>query len=170
MRSLNFWILVHLAAALVPLFRAGGGGTPPAPDSFPGWPQQFAGRVLEELPLSDRERFFAHDFPGRIARFSDGERELVIRWVDRPTRKLHPAADCLRGAGYEVVPQPIAVDGAGSRWGCVMAGRSGRSSRVCERIVDAKLQGFTDVSSWFWHSVLQRSQGPWWAVTVAEPL
>src|SRR5262245_8451285 len=64
---------------------------------FPGWPSTFEGRSLRELPLSEREERFGAGFPGRIARFTDGQRELIIRWVAAPTRQLHSAADCFRG-------------------------------------------------------------------------
>jgi hypothetical protein len=83
---------VTLAAALVPLWHP----TPavrPA-DHFPGWPASFEGYALRELPLSARERKFMEGFPGRTGRFTDGNREFVIRWVTHETRLLHPAADC----------------------------------------------------------------------------
>jgi|GEM_PF-6938616 len=54
----------------------------------------------------------------------------------KPSRKLHPAADCLRGSGYSVQPQPISRDQNGRFWGCVLAQRDGMSYRVCERIHD----------------------------------
>jgi hypothetical protein len=50
--------------------------------------------------FSSREERFAADFPGRIARFSDGHREIIIRWVARETRALHSASDCFKGLGY----------------------------------------------------------------------
>ena len=50
--------------------------------------------------MSEVEQRFAARFPGAIARFSDGERVIVLRHVERPTRMLHPAADCFRGLGY----------------------------------------------------------------------
>jgi hypothetical protein len=34
---------------------------------------------------------------GRIAHFTDGEREAVLRRVTKATRKLHPASDCIAG-------------------------------------------------------------------------
>jgi hypothetical protein len=41
---------------------------------------------------------------------------------------------------------------------------------VCERIVDAKGEAFTDTSHWYWASLLGRSAGPWQAVTTAQAL
>lgn len=97
--TLPIYIIFCGLAAIVPLVVA----TPDfKPDfvSFPGWPKQFEDRPLMELPLSKRERRFNNDFPGRIARFTDGTREFVIRWVIQETRKLHPGADCFKGIGY----------------------------------------------------------------------
>src|SRR5262245_6381724 len=89
--------------------------------AFPGWPAQFEGRSLTQLPLSSREERFAIDFPGRIARFSDGHREIIIRWVARETRALHPASDCFKGLGYSIKPLSARVDFAGHRWGAFEA-------------------------------------------------
>ncbi len=69
------------------------------------------------LPLSDREQRFVSGFPGRIARFTDGKREIIVRWVTRETRMLHPAADCFRGMGYAIRPLPIYIDERGRHWG-----------------------------------------------------
>ncbi len=77
------------------------------------WPTHFRDRPLTPLPLSELELRFARRFPGAIARFSDGERVLILRRVDRPTRQLHPATDCFAALGYSIDrPRPSAdVDG-----------------------------------------------------------
>lgn len=168
MRCVVFWVFLHAAAAIVPLISGSAESPSRTVSEFPGWPETFQGAYLTQLELSERERFFTKGFPGKIARFSDGEREIVMRWVEHPTRKLHPAADCLKGAGFSVSPQPIAVDSGGERWGCVLAERGAERSKVCERILDSSGASWTDVSSWFWHAILKSSEGPWWAVTVAE--
>ncbi len=72
----------------------------------PAWPTAFQGKALSELPLTDKERAFAQGFPGRIGRFSDGEREIIIRWVKGATRRLHPASDRFKGLGYTISFQP----------------------------------------------------------------
>src|SRR4051794_38007133 len=98
---------VCLIAAAVPLLPA-----PPAPaaaSGFPGWPVEFEGRPLRPLPLTALEERFADNFPGRLGRFSDGEREIILRWVTRETRTLHPAADCFKASGYELTHMPIEV-------------------------------------------------------------
>ena len=81
-------LLSALAAALAPMF-ARTSDTAAAKD-FPGWPTHYEGRALTELPLTQRELAFVHDFPGRVGRFSDGRREIIIRRLGAPTRRLHP--------------------------------------------------------------------------------
>jgi hypothetical protein len=160
-------MLTCVAAAVVPLLgaRAPAGITA----DFPGWPTHFEGRPLRELPLGPVEQRFAADFPGRIGRFSDGEREIVMRWVGDETRKLHPASDCFRGSGYSIAPQPLTVAADASRWGTFVATRGHDRLQIRERIHDASGHEWTDVSAWYWAATTQRSQGPWWAVTVATP-
>jgi exosortase/archaeosortase family protein len=134
----------------------------------PAWPTHFEGKPLRELPLGAVERRFAADFPGRIGRFSDGEREIIIRWVAIETRRLHPASDCFRGVGYSIAPRPLHVDPEGSRWGTFLAIRGSQRLEVRERIYDGTGHQWTDVSSWYWAATTGRSLGPWWAVTVAS--
>src|SRR5262245_4519810 len=98
-------LLAAAAAALAPLVTRSGGAVASAP--FPGWPGHYEGRALVELPLTAREAAFTQDFPGRVGRFSDGQREIIIRWLGAPTRKLHSAADCFRGSGYAITPIEI---------------------------------------------------------------
>jgi len=136
--------------------------------TFQQWPSEFQGAKLRQLPLTAKERGFSQNFPGKIGRFTDGSREMIIRYIEQPSRKLHPSADCLRGSGYSVEPTPIRRDQNGQFWGCVLAQRDAATYRVCERIYDQSGNSWYDVSSWYWLVVLQNKQGPWWAVTVAE--
>jgi hypothetical protein len=119
---------------------------------FAGWPLAYEGRALTEMPLTQREIAMARDFPGRIGRFSDGKREIVMRWVGVPTRRLHSAADCLRGIGYSITPLPARRD----------------AGTVCELIRDARGAAFPDVSAWYWNALFGATQGPWWSVVVSE--
>jgi hypothetical protein len=170
MRSNAFYLVACLLAALVPwasLNSKPQGGDETASKAFPGWPTHFEGRELTALPLQERERRFASDFPGRIARFTDGKREIIIRWVTEATRKLHPASDCFEGIGYSIHPQPLRVDGAGERWGSFTAVRRDEKLRVYERIYTDTGQSWTDVSAWYW-AADENAAGAWWAVTVAE--
>ena len=60
------------------------------------------GAALRPLALTAVEQRFAQQFPGRIGRFdAGGGIWCCARW-QRPTRALHPAADCFRGLGYRI--------------------------------------------------------------------
>jgi hypothetical protein len=136
----------------------------------PEWPTRWEGRALRPLALSAVELRFAARFPGSIARLTDGEQVLVLREVRQPTRMLHPAVDCYRGLGYRIEQAQLERDAQQRQWRCFVAERAGQRTRVCERIVDAHGQAFTDASSWFWAAQLGQSIGPWQAVTTAKPL
>jgi len=154
-------------AAVVPLLSARP-QTSVATSAMPAWPTHFEGKPLRQLPLGTREQRFAADFPGHIARFADGEREVVIRWVSRETRMLHPASDCFRGLGYAVTPQPLSVDASGARWGTFVASHGEQRLEVRERIYDSAGNEWTDVSAWYWAAATGTSRGPWWAITTAQ--
>ncbi len=134
--------------------------------SFQGFPNKFEGFKLKELGLSDRENYFSQDFPGNIGRFTDGRREIIIRFVTEATRKLHPAKDCFEAIGYQTKPLPLKIDD-GKRWACFSAKKQTESLRVCERITDDSGGEWTDVSAWYW-SAFSQTGGKWWAYTVAE--
>jgi len=134
------------------------------------WPVEFNGQALTPLPLSAKERNFITGFPGDIARFSDGQRELLVRYIERPSRRIHPSADCLRGTGFSIENQPLRRDITNQLWGCVVARRQLQSYKVCERIYDPEGNSWYDVSSWFWAATLKQTAGPWWAITLAEKL
>ncbi len=102
-------IAIHLSALLVP-FSESQNQVPKANQPFQDWPTEFQGVPLSRLPMTEKEQGFSQDFPGEIGRFTDGSREIIIRFVERASRKLHPTADCLRGSGYTVEPQPLSRD------------------------------------------------------------
>ena len=153
-----------LIASLAPL--ASPKPVPMATANFPGWPATFEGRSLRTLGLTEIERRFVQSFPGRIERFSDGQQEIVLRWIFEPTRKLHAASDCFRGSGYRVTPLPLETI-AGESWGAFSAERHPQRLRVRETITDTDGRRWTDVSAWYWAAVRGETRGPWWAVTVA---
>ena len=159
-------LLAFLAPWLSATTKPAGGARDAA--GFPGWPTQFEGRALTRLPLTEREERFGDDFPGRVGRFTDGRRELVVRFVTSATRKLHPASDCFAGIGYRVRPLPLKVDAAGARWSSFTAERGGERLRVYERIYADAGGAWEDVSAWYWAALGGGDAGPWWAVTVAE--
>jgi hypothetical protein len=159
-------LIVCVAAALVPWMAPPAQSVPVG--SFPGWPTHFEGKPLRVLPLGPLEQRFAADFPGRIGRFSDGEREIVIRWVSGQTRKLHPSSDCFRGVGYSITPQPIVIEPDGTRWSRFEAVRGNEQLEVRERLYDASGNQWSDVSAWYWAATMGKSSGPWWAITIAS--
>lgn len=167
-RSTRWFLIACLAAALAPLVYCGKSASPDIKQTtgFPGWPTTFENRALTQLPLSALEERFARDFPGQIARFTDGKREIIMRWVARPTRKLHPAADCFKANGYAVTPRPIRETG-GQRWGTFFASRGKESYLVSERIHDPNGRQWSDVSAWYWENQVG-DDGASWAITVAQ--
>src|SRR5215475_7809402 len=155
-RSSIFFIVCCLLAAVAP-FAPIRSDVTNEQSAFPGWPAQFEGLGLTQLPLSSREERFAADFPGRIARFSDGRREIIIRWVERETRALHPASDCFKGLGYSIKPIPARVGAGGHYWGGFEAHRENQALRVYERIYDSMdKESWSDVSSWYWQATMGR--------------
>jgi hypothetical protein len=160
------FLLLCAAAALVPL-----ASRPAATASRgePQWPASFDGKPLRAIQLTEVEERFNAGFPGSIARFTDGERQFIFRWITSGTRKVHPAADCFRGLGYSVHPAPPVRDSHGQLWSRFAASRGADHLRVRERITSLSSdEAWTDVSAWFWSTLHPRSRGPWLAVTLVE--
>jgi hypothetical protein len=174
-RAAEHWphalVAVALWCAMLPLALTTGAPPPTAAAAHSEWPRTWHGQPLQPLAMSAVEHRFAAHFPGRIARFAvaDGS-ELVLREVQRPTRMLHPAVDCWRGIGWRIEATRLETDAQALLWRCFEASRDGQRVRVCERIVDADGQAFSDASAWFWAASLNRSRGPWQAVTRVEGL
>jgi hypothetical protein len=171
-RRMQAWMAATLLlCALAPLALVSHSAASPADTAFAGeWPMTWEGRPLRPLALGPVEQRFAARFPGQIARLTDGEQVLVWREVQRPTRMLHPAADCYRGLGYRIEQARLERDAEQRLWRCFVAVQGGHSLRVCERIVDANGQTYTDASSWFWAAQLGQSTGPWQTITTARAL
>ena len=169
-RSYIYYLIACAIAAVMPFVSARfeTPATSATAVTFPGWPSTFAGKTLTPLPLNETEKKFATDFPGRIARFSDGEREIIIRWVTEATRKMHPASDCFQGLGYSVKPLAAHRDENGSLWASFAATKGEERLRVYERIHSDSGDSWTDVSAWYWSALRSEGHGSWWAVTVAE--
>lgn len=164
------WAVVAVAcvcSAGAPLFAV------PVPHTrstaFPGWPTHFDGHVLVRVELQDYERRYAVDFPGRLARFADGNRQIMFQWLPTHSRSVHSAADCLRHVGYRVRHGPVLIDRQFTRWSTATATRDGVTVRVRERIESAAGQHWQDVSAWYWDAILDRAAGPYWVVIVTEP-
>jgi hypothetical protein len=161
---------VLAACALLPLALPAQDPAPPAGTAAHEWPHQRDGRALQPLAVHPVEQRFAARFPGHIARFSDGRRVFVLRHVQRPTRMLHPAADCYRALGYRIEQPRLEHDAQARLWRCFVARHGDERLRVCERIEAGGGEAFADASSWFWAAALGRSRGPWLAITSVESL
>lgn len=161
--------LAALTAGLAPLVVRTSPAAPAA-DAFPGWPATIEGRNIRALPMTPRETAFARDFPGRIGRFTDGEREIVLRWLATPTRRLHPAADCFRGLGYRIETRPVQLSTAAEPMSCFVARGRSDAFRVCERITGSDGASWPDVSSWYWHALWSDRGTTWWSIVVATPM
>jgi hypothetical protein len=159
------FVLACASAALVPLKSKEAGALA---EAAPVWPAEWDGTRIDQVPLGDHDERFNRNFPGKIAKFTDGRRELILRWVTKPTRQLHSSAECFRGMGYAIRPQPAIRDVAGRRWSCFLATNKKTRLHVQERITGESGAEWTDVSAWFWGVTFQRKRGPWLSVTVIE--
>jgi hypothetical protein len=167
MKTLVVLLIACACACAAPFLEPGELNESVLDSRVPPWPETFQGRTLRQIPLSERERGFLSGFPGSVARFTDGERDIVLRWVLQPTRQLHPAEDCYRGSGYQIRESRIMEDRERATWRCFSATRSEGTREVCENIRDAERR-WTDVSSWYWAATLKRSEGPWLVTTIAQ--
>lgn len=168
-RSNIVYIAACTLAALMPFLSAEPESRSVAREVvFAGWPTELKGKSLTPLPLTELEQRFATDFPGRIGRFTDGKREIIIRWVTEPTRKMHFASDCFQGLGYTVRPLAVHRDEHGSLWASFAATKDTERLRVYERIHNDAGESWTDVSAWYWAALRNENGGPWWAITIAE--
>lgn len=165
-------LLAALAAvaAMRPLYHAPESTAARDAAALEPWPDEFEGVPLRPAPLHPVEARFGEAFPGTFAAFTDGRRRIVFRRIMQPTRKVHPAGDCLRAAGYAVRPAPAQRHPETGLWGVVRATKDGRVYQVREHIVDASgARAWTDVSAWYWSALVRPGDGPWLAITVIEP-
>lgn len=136
----------------------------------PVWPTSFAGKPLTRVELQPYEQRYAAEFPGRMARFSDGSRQIMFQWLPSHSRSVHSAAECLQNSGYEIEHGPIIVDGTGMKWSSCTARKGQTAIRLRERIEDSHGRHWQDVSSWYWDATLDRTNGPYWFVIVTESI
>lgn len=145
----------------------------PPGETFPGWPDVFEGKPCRPLAHDEPrgQAWFSTAFPGKIGVFAQDRHRIVLRWVHSPSRAVHPAADCFRAGGYRVDPVGLVRDREGRTWNCFTATRDSEVWRVRERLHDdGDRLAWTDVSAWYWAACRASAQGPWWAVTVMEPM
>lgn len=135
------------------------------------WPDQIEGKVLKEVPVYNENKklkSFLADFPGQVKIFSDGKRIYIIRFVRKSTRKLHPASDCYRAAGYKIEFQPTIIKSAGEHWSAFKASRADREVMVRERITDSLGNQWSEPGAWYWSALKNETKAPWWGITVEE--
>ena len=102
------------------------------------------------IPLAPIEARFAKVFPGRLGRFSDGSREIILRYITRASNKLLPAAVCFRAFGYDVRELPPRGENGQAPWGCFTAEKQGEKLLVRMRIEDHRGNSWDDESAWYW--------------------
>ena len=134
------------------------------------WPTQFDERSLSPLPLAEADKFFQNGFPGHVARFSDGRRQIVLRQVNEATRKLHPARDCFQALGYTIDNAAMKRTEYNQTRYCFDAEKDGKVLRICEEITDANGNSYPEVSAWYWPALMGQSKGPWLAATIVETI
>lgn len=136
--------------------------------AFPGWLIEYRGAPIEPVPPQKADLAFYQEFPGKIQCFKQGARRVILRWVAKPTRQLHPSSDCFKGGGFDVSWQPLITDADGNRWSTFTARKAENKFIVHERIYDGKGENWTDISSWYWAALLGKTHGPWWSVVEIE--
>jgi hypothetical protein len=164
------WVLLACAAVLAPLLAFGTPRTPEPPELGRG-PEVFTfnGLVLplHSLPPTEAETAFAKSFPGTLSSYRWGTDQVILRRVNQATRRLHPAGDCLRAAGFETTEAITVRLADGSRWARFSATRDGLRRTVHERITSSRDGStWTDVSAWYWAALWHPLNGPWQAETV----
>ncbi len=125
------------------------------------WPARFMGEELIPISLSEWEQGFYADFPGDAAQFQVGAERLILRKVNRATRKLHPARDCFKGMGYEVKETGLKRDGYERVWNSFRASKKDEKVEVFELITDESENAWSDVSAWYWAVISKKTEGPW---------
>jgi hypothetical protein len=157
-----------LVAALAPLFRHQQAPLQ-LPDTWPPFPDAIAGRALQVSPSSELEAPWIAAFPGRIGRFSDGERLWILRQVASATLALHSSVRCLTAAGWSVAPAQAWRDAEGRTWSSCRARLGERTALVRERVESSSTgASWPDVDAWRHDAWLGRDPGPWCAFTSIE--
>lgn len=122
---------------------------------------------LQAIPPMPEEEAFSRSFPGHIGVYRWDDHQVILRRVDRATRKLHPASDCLRAAGYSTGNAVTVTLADGTRWSRFHATRHGERLTIHERVVsECNADTWTDIPAWFWSALNRPLNGPWRAETV----
>ncbi len=159
------------ACLMAPLLLSGPARDPAPPLLAGGMPETFSFGGLT-LPLEPQtptreEAAFSRSFPGSIGVFRRDRDQVIMRRVTQATRRLHPAADCLRAAGYHTGDSVTVRLGDGTTWSRFHATGDGQRLTVHERIVsESNAATWTDVPAWYWSALRRPLNGPWRAETL----
>ncbi|EDM27896.1 hypothetical protein LNTAR_00805 [Lentisphaera araneosa HTCC2155] len=129
------------------------------------WPQELEGKKLQPLAMGEQEKVFLKHFPGKVARFHDGENEYILRQVTRPSRKFHSASVCLKSNGAKISFLPLFKDSRSRLWSQFNAEWKGKHLLVSEIIIDQDHKTISDASSWYWKALFKQTRGPWLSIT-----
>lgn len=162
--------VVSLIAAVIPAVASRTSDVAISTEDFPGWPAKYNGAEYKQVPPSKADMAFFREFPGKIQCVAQGQKRLIMRWVAKPTRQLHPSSDCFRGLGYQITWQPLVTDSNGVRRCWFIAEKDGKRFDVKERIYDERGKTWTDISSWYWAALLGKTAGPWWSDVEISPI
>lgn len=167
---LTFRILVLGLATVAPFLRPHV-DAPPASHELGAFPTSIDGRLLTPASFSDVEAPWLARFPGRIGRFTDGERLWILRMTALPTLELHSSARCLRAAGWHVEAASAHRDSQRRIWSTFIASKGERRLSVREQVQSTSTQAsWPDIDAWRWDAWLGRDPGPWCAYTSIEVL
>ena len=159
--STKVYCIASLIIAIIPFFR---NETKHQVKNIP-WPETILDSKITEVPLSHQDKIFLADFPGKVARFQSMNNEYILRYITRPSKKLHSSAVCLSSNAAEISYLPLWKDPQGRLWSQFDAKWRGRKLLVKEIILDKNDQSFSDASSWYWKAILNKSEGPWLSIT-----
>jgi len=131
----------------------------------------YRGHPLEQLSLTDFEKKFEKTFPGQFDVYRMGPSTLIVRHVNRASRRLHPSVHCLQGEGFQVGPASEVTDDEGCRWRRYTATRFQTKLSVSERIYSlSDGREWTEISAWYWYALFHPRSGPWRAETLITPI
>ena len=160
-------IAIHFLAALLPVLQPAFQWQEKPDNALPPFPTDWEGVTLHPLPIDLSDTYLAN-YPGEAARFTDGEREFLFRWISRPSRPVHAPEVCFKAIGYTIDPLPSFLDDHGRTWASFRASQPSHTRTVYAVILDDEGNSFYDNSSWYWAASTGKSRGPWLAITLAE--
>jgi hypothetical protein len=165
-------VAVAVVAATVVKFVA-----KPAPSSAQvegfEFPATFCGRTLREVGMTEAERRFYARLPGTVKQFETSEEKLLVRYVIRSARELHPASECylangatLEYPGPVVYPAPEFSDVL-PEWSRFVAELDGTDYEVTETVISTDgAHRYRDIQEWYWKCATGgEDKGPWIALT-----